>query len=133
VLGGVWTDRDFRSYWGGHTVSQIGSSVTAIAVPLVALLQLNASVVQVGLLHATEFLPYLLLTLPAGEIVDRVRRRPLMVGCDLVRAVVLAVVPVAALGGFLSLPLLFGVVFVVGAATVLFDVASGERAPVAGR
>jgi MFS family permease len=105
-------------------VSQAGTAITAIAVPLVALLELHATALQVGLLRAAEFLPYLLLTLPAGELVDRRRRRPLMIRCDLGRAVALALIPVAALAGFLSLPLLFVVVIVVGSASVLFDVAA---------
>jgi MFS family permease len=105
-------------------VSQTGTAITAVAVPLVALLQLQATALQVGLLRAAEFMPYLLFTLPAGELVDRRRRRPLMIGCDLVRAVALAVVPLAAVLGFLTLPLLFAVVVTVGFASVLFDVAA---------
>jgi MFS family permease len=120
----VWADRDFRYYWAGATVSQVGTGVTVVAVPLVALFQLHASVTEIGFLSAAEFLPYLLLTLPAGELVDRMRRRPLLIGCDAVRAVSLALIPLAALGGFLSLPLLFAVVVVVGSASVLFDVAA---------
>jgi MFS family permease len=127
--GSVWRDRDFRSYWAAHTISQVGSAVTSIALPLVALLELDASALQVGLLRAAEFLPYLLLTLPAGELVDRFRRRPLMVGCDLVRAAALILIPIAAVGGLLSLPLLFAVAAVVGSATVLFDVASVSVLP----
>lgn len=121
--GGVWRDRDFRAYWAGHTVSQVGTAVTSIALPLVALFELDPSAGEVGLIGAAEFLPYLLLTLPAGALVDRVRRRPLMVGCDLWRAAVLALVPIASVAGFLSLPLLVVVVFAAGAATVFFDVA----------
>jgi MFS family permease len=125
----VWADRDFRYYWAGATVSQVGTGVTIIAVPLVALFQLHASVTEVGLLSAAEFLPYLLLTLPAGELVDRMKRRPLLIACDAIRAVALALIPLAAVGGFLSLPLLFGVVVVVGSATVLFDVAAVSVLP----
>ena len=125
----VWADRDFRYYWAGATVSEVGTGVTMIAIPLVALFQLDASVAEVGVLSAVEFVPYLLLTLPAGELVDRMRRRPLLIGCDVVRAVALALIPLAAMGGFLSLPLLFGVVVVVGSATVLFDVAAVSVLP----
>src|SRR4051794_614991 len=121
--GSIWRDGDFLRYWTGHSVSQLGAAVTQVALPLVALLTLSASSAQIGLLRAAEFLPYLLLTLPAGALVDRVRRRPLMVACDLERAAVLLLVPLAAWLGHLSLPLLVAVTAAAGAATVLFDVA----------
>jgi MFS family permease len=121
--GSVWRDADFVKFWTGHSVSQLGAAMTQVALPLVALLTLGASAAQVGLLRTAEFLPYLLLTLPAGALVDRVRRRPLMIGCDLWRAAFLVLVPVAAWLGWLSLPLLLVVTLAAGAATVLFDVA----------
>src|SRR3954447_9867590 len=121
--GSIWRDGDFLRYWTGHSVSQLGAAVTQVALPLVALLTLQASAAEVGLLRAAEFLPYLLLTLPSGALVDRMRRRPLMIGCDLWRAAVLLLVPVAAWLGLLSLPLLLVVTAAAGAATVLFDVA----------
>jgi MFS family permease len=116
------TSSDFRRYWLGHTISQLGSEVTALALPLVALLQLGATSGQVGVLRAAAFLPFLLLTLPVGVLTDRVRRRPLMVGADLGRAVLLAVIPVAATLDALSLPLLVAVAFTVGILDVVFDV-----------
>jgi MFS family permease len=119
----VWRDADFLRFWTGHSVSQLGAAMTQVALPLVALLTLGASAAQVGLLRTAEFLPYLLLTLPAGALVDRMRRRPLMIGCDLWRAAFLALVPLAAWLGWLSLPLLLVVMPAAGAATVLFDVA----------
>ncbi|MGY1602255.1 MFS transporter [Geodermatophilus sp. SYSU D00815] len=121
--GSIWRDGDFRLFWTGHSVSQLGAAVTQVALPLVALLTLEASAAEVGLLRAAEFLPYLLLTLPAGALVDRVRRRPLMIGCDLWRAAWLLLVPLTAWLGGLSLPLLLAVTAAAGAATVLFDVA----------
>src|SRR5689334_23765481 len=90
----VWRDADFLRFWTGHSVSQLGTAMTQVALPLVALLTLGATAAEVGLLRTAEFLPYLLLTLPAGALVDRVRRRPLMVGCDLWRAAFLVLVPV---------------------------------------
>jgi MFS family permease len=120
--GSVWRDRDFARYWAGHTVSQVGSQVTELALPLVALFELGASSAQVGLLRAVEFLPYLLLTLPVGVLADRRRRRPLMVGADLGRAAVLAVVPLAAAVDLLDLPLLVAVALAAGSLTVVFDV-----------
>ena len=118
----MWRNRDFVRYWVGHTVSQLGSEVTELALPLVALLQRGASSGEVGVLRAAQFLPFLLLTLPAGVLADRVRRRPLMVGADLGRAALLALIPLGAGLGFLNLPVLAVVAFGVGALTVVFDV-----------
>jgi len=122
-MPGLMRERDFVLLWSGQSVSEVGSAVTYVALPLVALLTLGASAADVGLLRMAEFLPYLLLTLPAGALVDRVRRRPLMIGCDLWRAAFLVLVPLAAWVGWLSLPLLLVVTLAAGAATVLFDVA----------
>lgn len=118
----VWRDRDFVRYWAGHTVSQVGSQVTDLALPLVALLQLGASSTAVGVLRAVEFLPYLLLALPVGVLADRRRRRPLMVGADLGRALLLALIPLGALLDVLSLPLLGAIAVGAGSLTVVFDV-----------
>jgi MFS family permease len=118
----VWRDRDFVRYWTGQTVSEVGSQVTELALPLVALLQLGASSTEVGVLRAVAFVPYLVLSLPAGVLADRRRRRPLMIGADLGRAVLLALVPLAALLDVLSLPLLGTVAVAAGALTVVFDV-----------
>lgn len=118
----MWRNHDFVRYWVGHTVSQLGSEVTRLALPLVALLQLGASSGEVGVLRAAQFLPFLLLTLPAGVLADRVRRRPLMVGADLGRAGLLALIPLGAGLGFLNLRMLAAVAFGVGALTVVFDV-----------
>ena len=121
--GSVWRNGDFRRYWTGHSVSQLGAAMSQVALPLVALLTLGATAAEVGLLRTAEFLPYVLLALPAGALVDRVRRRPLMIACDVWRAAFLVLVPIAAWQGRLSLPLLLVVSLAAGAATVLFDVA----------
>ena len=118
----VWRDRDFVRYWTGQTVSEIGSQVTELALPLVALLQLGATSAEVGVLRAVAFVPYLVLTLPVGVLADRRRRRPLMVGADLGRAALLALVPLAAMLDVLSLPLLGTIAVATGALTVVFDV-----------
>ena len=84
---------------------------------------LHASATEVGLMRALVFVPFMVVPIFAGVIVDRYRRRPIMIGGNVVRAAVLAVVPVAALLGFLDLPLLYVVAVVVGAAAVFVDVA----------
>ncbi len=115
-------DRNFLLYWLGNATSSLGSSVTLVALPLVALVELGASSSQVGLVRAAEFLPFFLLTLPVGLLADRVRRRPLMIAADIGRAIVLAALPVAAVAGVLTLPLLVAAALALGCLTVVFDV-----------
>ena len=84
--GGLWRHRDFRSLWGAETISQFGSQVTFLALPLAAILVLDETTFRVALLTSVEFLPFLLFTLPAGVWVDRLRRRPILILSDLVRS-----------------------------------------------
>ena len=89
--GGLWRHRDFLSLWGAETISQFGSQVTFLALPLVAILVLEESAFNVAALTSLEFLPFLLFTLPAGVWVDRLRRKPILVLGDVGRAVALLV------------------------------------------
>jgi MFS family permease len=73
--GGLWRHPDFLKLWGAQTISQFGTQVSALALPLAAILVLGASAFQVALLGTVEFLPFLLFTLPAGVWIDRIRRR----------------------------------------------------------
>ncbi len=120
---GLWRHADFVRFWAAHTASQFGSHVTLLALPLAAVLTLDASPGQMGLLAAAERLPFLLFGLFAGVWVDRRRRRPLLVGADLGRAVLLALIPLGALVGFLRIELLYAVALLAGTLTLLFDVA----------
>jgi MFS family permease len=113
----------FRRLWLAQSVSQVGTQVTSLALPLVAILVLDASPFEVALLGAVEFLPFLLFTLPAGVWVDRLPRRRILVVADLGRAVVLAAVPLAAAGHLLAIWQLYVVGFAAGTLTVFFDVA----------
>ncbi len=122
--------RDFLMIWSAATVSVVGSQVTLIALPYIALTMLHASVFEVSLLAAVEMLPFLLFTLPAGAWLDRVRRRPVLIGADIVRGVVLLSIPATYLSGTLSLAQLFVVAFVTGSATAFFDVADQSYLPV---
>jgi MFS family permease len=117
-------NRDFARLIGAHAVSQVGSGVTELALPLIAAVTLGASAAQVGLLRAAETLPILVLGMLAGVWVDRLRRKPLMIGADLGRFLLLLVIPLAAWQGWLSMPLLIAVMVGVGALSVLFDIAS---------
>jgi len=125
----LWRHRDFMMVWSAATVSILGSQVTLIAVPFIALTMLGSSVFQVSLLASVEMLPFLLFTLPAGAWLDRVRRRPVLIGADIGRGVVLMSIPVAYVAGSLSLGQLFVVAFITGTLTALFDVADQSYLP----
>jgi MFS family permease len=116
-------DGDFLRFWAAETISHLGSSITGIALPLVAIKILDAGASEVALLNLADFLPFLLIGLIAGAVVDRLPRRAVLVAGDLGRAALLALIPLAHLGGWLSLPLLLAVGFLVGTLTVFFDVA----------
>ncbi|MBG0831466.1 MFS transporter [Planomonospora sp. ID67723] len=119
----MWRDRSFRLFLGADAISQFGTQVTIVALPLAAVLTLDASPFEVGLLTAAETVAFLVLGLPAGVWVDRLRRRPILIWSDLLRAVALASVPLAAALDVLSLPQLYLVALLMGLGTVFFDVA----------
>jgi MFS family permease len=114
--------RDFLKLWAGQSISLLGSEVTLLAMPLVAVLVLGASPVEMGFLRAVQFVPELF-ALSLGPMVDRRRRRPLLIGADLAHALVLASVPVAAMFGVLSMPQMYVVAVLSGALTVVFAIA----------
>ncbi|GAA2117550.1 MFS transporter [Kitasatospora saccharophila] len=118
-----------RLLLAGRTVSAAGSAVTAVALPLVAVVDLDAGPAAVGLLAAAVWLPWLLLGLPAGVWVGRWPRRPVMVGCDLATAALLASVPVAGWCGALTLGHLLAVALLAGAGGVFFQAAFQAQLP----
>ena len=120
---------DFLKLWSAETISQGGTQVSLLALPIVAILILDASPFEVALLGTIEFLPFILFTLPAGVWVDRLRRRPILIVGDLVRAASLLSIPLAfALDG-LSIYQLYVVGFINGIATVFFDVSYQSYLP----
>ncbi|MEO3886214.1 MFS transporter [Nonomuraea sp. B5E05] len=121
--------RPFRNLYVAGAVSQFGSQISYVALPLLAVTALGAGAGEVGLLSALGTLTVLLLGLPAGAWVDRVRRRPVMVATDLLRAAALLSVPVGWWGGWLSMEQLYAVAVLVGAGTLLFDVAQLSLVP----
>ncbi len=127
--GGLWRHPDFLRLWGAQTVSQLGSQVSLLALPLVAILALHATTFEVAALGAMDFLPFLLFALPAGVWVDRLPRRPILVLADLGRGAALASVPLAAAFGALTIWQLFAVGFATGTLTVFFDVAYQSYLP----
>ena len=125
----LWRHRDFLLLWGGQTISEIGSQVTVLAVPLVAVLVLKATTLQIGLLTAAEVSAYLLVSLPAGALVDRVAKRRLMMWCDAARLVAIGSIPAAAALGALTLGQLYAAAVVTGLFSVFFSVAYPSYLP----
>jgi MFS family permease len=125
----LWRNGDFLRLWSAQTISQFGSEITALALPLVALLVLDASAFEVAALATVEWAPWLLFSLPAGAWVDRVHRRPVLILADLGRGVALLSVPIAYALDALTLWQLYGVGFATGVLTVFFDVAYQSYLP----
>lgn len=125
----VLRNADFNRLWTAETISQFGTQVSLLAIPLVAVTLLHATPFEVALLGTIEFLPFILFSLPAGAWVDRLRRRPILIAGDLGRAVMLASVPIAYALGVLTMAQLYIVGFVVGTLTVFFDVAYQSYLP----
>lgn len=126
---GLWQHRDFRRLWAGHTVSQIGSQITFLALPLTAVLALDATPVQMGFLAAALSLPALVVGLFVGVWVDRLRRRPLLIAADIGRALLLLGVPIAVILDVLTIEHLYVTAFLIGFLTLLFDVAYRSYLP----
>lgn len=114
---------EFLKLWAGQSISMLGDQVTLLALPLVAVLTLDASAAQMGFLVAAELMPHLLFSLFAGVWIERVRsRRRLMIVADIARAALLASIPVAAAFDALGFAQLYGVAFAVGTFAVMFDI-----------
>jgi MFS family permease len=124
----VLRDADFRKLWAGMTATRLGSSVASVTTPLIALQVLDAGAFMVSLLTAAAWLPWLLIGLPAGAWIDRVARKPVMLISDLLSAVLVISVPVAAWAGALTMAHLLAVTLL-GAATVFFTVAWAAYLP----
>jgi MFS family permease len=115
--------RDFRLLWAGASVSMLGNHFTLIALPTLAILELDFSATEVGLLGALRYLPFALLGLPAGVLADRVRRRPVMIVCDVGSLLALFSLVVTSAAGALSVAQLYAVALATGVFHVFSDVA----------
>jgi MFS family permease len=124
----VWSNANFRLMWSAYTVSTLGSQVTAVALPIVAVLVLRATPLQVGVMTAVQYLPFALIGLPAGIWIDRLPRRQMIIATNFGRAVALLLVPASLLWGP-SMLMLYVVALVMGALTVLGDVAHQSYLP----
>lgn len=120
--GTLWRHSSFMLFWSGETVSQFGTQVTLLALPLTAVLTLHATATQLGLVRFSEALPYVLCTLVFGAWVDRRRHKPILILANAARGILIAIVPALAILGVLQLSLVALVGFSVGVFTVLFDV-----------
>jgi MFS family permease len=126
---GLWGHPDFLRLWSAQTIAQFGSQVTQLALPLAAIIVLDASAFEVALVGTIYFLPFVLFTLPAGVWVDRLRRRPILIAADLGRAAALLSVPIVYGLGGLTTWQLYAVAFVNGTLTVCFDVSYQSYLP----
>ncbi|MFG2225794.1 MFS transporter [Streptomyces sp. NPDC048644] len=122
--------RDFRLLWCGETAGKFGAAVTGVALPLVAVATLRAGTFAVGLLAACSWLPWLLIGLPVGVWVDRVRRRPLMLAAAALSLALFTAVPLIAAAGGLTIGLLIALALLAGAAAVVFQTAYSAYLPV---
>jgi len=120
---GFKLDPDFRKLWIGQAISQIGSNITGVGLPLTAVLVLKASPLQMGFLSGAGAAAVLIFGLFAGAWVDRLRRRPILIAADLGRGVVLGIIPLAAMLHRLTIGDLYLVAVAGSILTVLFDVA----------
>lgn len=128
-FSGLWRHADFLKLWSGQTISVFGSMIGGTALTFTAILFLDATPMQMSLLNTMQMLPAFLVGLFAGALVDRLRRRPLMIGVDIGRALALATIPLAALLGFLHISHLYVVALAVSVLTSFFDLAYQSYLP----
>ena len=118
-VGSIWRNRDYRTLWLSLTITHFGGQVTFLALPLTAALLLDASPLEMGILTAMEALPYTLFGLFTGVLIDRSRKLRLIILADIGRGLALMLVPIAAWLGFLSMPILYLVGFLVGVGGII--------------
>ena len=119
TFGGLWRSPDFRKLWTSLTITAFGAQVTNLALPLTAALLLHATPFQMGVLVALETLPFALVSLHAGVLLDRVRKLPIVIAADIGRGVALLAIPIAAFTNTLSIEILYAVGFFCGVQNVV--------------
>ncbi|MBM3545360.1 MAG: MFS transporter [Alphaproteobacteria bacterium] len=127
--GGLWRHPDFLKLWAAQSLSAMGSRVTRTALPMIAILTIQASPSEIAILSALGVLPGVIVGLVAGGPVDRHAKRPLLIAADLVRAALILTIPLAAWSGDLSMPQLYAIAAAVGAASALFRIADNTYLP----
>ena len=126
---GLWRHRDFKRLWVGGTVSSFGSQITLLALPLTAVLVLDATPLQMGILAAAGSAPALVFGLGAGVWVDRKKKRPIMIAADYGRAALLLAVPVSVAFDVLRIEYLYAIALAIGMLSLLFSIASRAMLP----
>lgn len=129
LSGNLWHNKDFTKLWTGDTVTQFTGQVTSLAIPTIAILTLNVSSVQLGILSALGFVAFPTLGLFAGVLMDRVRRKRVMIVVNIIRLLALATIPLAYFLGLLSLLQLYTISFLTGLCSLFFDVAYQSYLP----
>jgi len=119
--GSLWRNADFMKFWVGQTISLTGTGITTFALPYAAITVLGATPEQLGLLRAVALAPFVVFSLLVGIWVDRIRRVPIMVGANAIRAVLIAMVPLLAALGVLRMWQLYAIALLVGVGAVLFE------------
>jgi MFS family permease len=118
-LDGLWRNPEFVKLWGSLTITAFGAQITNLALPLTAAVLLHATPWQMGVLVALETLPFALVSLHAGVLIDRVRKLPIVIAADFGRGLALLAIPVAAFTGHLSIEILYAVGFFCGVQNVV--------------
>jgi MFS family permease len=126
---GLWANSEFLKLWAAQAISFFGSQITVLALPLTAAVSLQASATEMGMLRTAEVAPALLIGLFVGAIIDRLRRRPILILADIGRAVLLVSIPLASYLGILQMSHLYVVAFLSGILTVFFDIAHMSLLP----
>src|SRR5262245_23261049 len=116
---GLWRRPEFVKLWTSMTITAFGAQITNLALPLTAAVLLSATPMQMGVLVALETLPFALVSLHAGVLIDRMRKLPIVIAANVGRGVALLVIPIAAVAGVLSIEILFVIGFVCGIQNVV--------------
>jgi MFS family permease len=125
----LWRDRDFRRFWIGRGIASIGDEISALALPLIAVLILEATPIEMGLINALGYVPFLIVGLQAGVWVDRMRRRRMLIWSDVAQAVLLLSIPLAAATGVLRIEQLYVLALLIGGINVVASVAQQSFLP----
>lgn len=127
--GGLWRHPDYLKLWAAQCLSAMGSRITRTALPMIAILTIEATPTEVAILSALGVLPGVVVGLLAGGPIDRHAKRPLLIATDLIRAALVLTIPLAAWSGWLSMPQLYAVAAAIGAASALFRIADNAYLP----
>lgn len=127
--GGLWRHPDFLNLWAAQSLSAMGSRITRTALPVIAILTIDATATEIAILSALGVAPGVIVGLFAGGAIDRRAKRPLLIAADLARAVLILTIPLAAWSGALTMPQLYLVAAAIGAASALFRIADNAYLP----